>query len=305
MTTMFSGSVILQPGITREEALRGQWGFRLERSTADVLILEPVAANSVAANELAIVPQDASISIDVSTANEMDSAAADAGTLLSLVSADNLLYVYYCATGDFAGGLGVSLTPPTNVDGVYLLGSTGDAFNALFVGYWWGDAAGQVVDTDAERRVSNHYNRRWKRLLARPGYNDNGAATTFGKTANGWAALNSGTDDLVRFILNGTDGAILHASVALGAAPPGTVGVCIYDSDTAESNAAWFPATAANRTTVAMSHAAVSGGTPAKRTVQLYCDTGNLATTFLADMGAGPSGGHDTAITYLQGLVLA
>lgn len=133
--------------------------------------------------------------------NLLDADGSDSGDPI----ADATLYYIYASNDVPAFSpekLMASATAPTSVNGVQMLGSTGDAAHWKYVGRFR-LSGGNVVDSESLRLVENHYHREDKNVRARPAYNDNNATTTLAFAGTSWAAINGGTGDFVAWIHDG------------------------------------------------------------------------------------------------------
>lgn len=136
--------------------------------------------------------------------------------------ASTLYYVYLSNSSatDSPLRLRASTTAPSKVNGVYYLGTSGNALNWRFVGWVYTNASinfqdqegtlgGTVAGNTLPRRwVVNYYNRIWKRMMLCPSYSDGGSATSYNaSTTTDWLELNaSGTANAhMSYINNGED----------------------------------------------------------------------------------------------------
>jgi hypothetical protein len=103
-------------------------------------------------------------------------------------------------------------------NGVYYLGTSGNALNWRFVGWVYTDSATHFVDSITQRFVMNYYNRLPRALRANPGYSDNNAVTVYTTNSATWVEANAGTGNKVYFLGNGEDHVNYHVtgSVSVG-----------------------------------------------------------------------------------------
>lgn len=224
------------------------------------------------------------------------------------VAASTLYYVYVGNSrvpGAATRMLRLSATAPTlrADDGVRYLGAYGQAANWRFVGWVRTTAAPAFADDTTDRLVVNYYNRQRKNLIARPGYSDNNAETTFTTTSGTWTPANAGTNARVTYISNGEDAvrfiAVSTATSSSGATAAG-IGIGI-DSTTTASKGAWVSnSTAFDSTAVSHSEVSAEGYHTADILVVSY--DGVNTVTYYADGGRDGSAA-DVPMTYIEGEV--
>jgi hypothetical protein len=301
MGTQFS-SQIDNPGVSLGDAYAGQWGFRLGRDSATSVRLDPVGPTTGVFGTY-IPPDTVMPVIDLSTYHAMDLDGLNTGATVFSLGA-GVVYVYWCNGGDFAGALGFSATSPSQYLGEYVLGAgTAITKSCLFIGMVYNDGTNAVIDLENKRYVWNFYNRHALPIAARPGYNDNNAATTFSRTLNAWGTLNAGTNDAAKFLSwDDSAGVLMIARFTLGAAAPAAVVQCGISagSTTSPGAAGSFANAAASGTTLTVPYA--YGVSKGLNTAQLLCYTANLATTFQADQ-ARNGATADPCMTCLEGIV--
>jgi len=283
-----TGAQLTPPAVSLELAWEGQWGYRLNLSSATTITVVQVAAHSVAglvANG-AVIPSAGQFAavFDISSQHAMDNTAADTGAIVN-ASLSTTFAVYWCTAGAFAGGLGFSTTMPTRVSGVYLLGNGGNAAGCFFLGWIRVDGSGNVNNTTANRGIINYYNRQSLSLLATPAYVNDNAETTFAMGASlTWAQINGGTGDSVQYIANGEDAIDLGMQAVLGAAAPagGPYEFGIGDNSTtsADSSACLLGAAAKYSSVSSLLTIVPSAG---YRTANMLCMNKNNGLTFIAD----------------------
>jgi hypothetical protein len=301
MSYQFSGQIEL-PGASTG-ALDGQFGFRIKRSTGTVLQLIPWSRTSWWQGSQ--IP-GTTYNFTTSTTNGVQQDGTSDGVLVN-ANVSTLLYVYWCGAGDFAGGMGISTFAPQFSDstGLYTLDVGGAGSSCLFIGWIYLDAAGNMTDTQSSRLVCNYWNRLPTRLALLPGYNDNGAGTTFALNTANWAKLNGGTGDTALWIANGENDISAAARFTLGgAAPAAVVQVGIGDDSAVTPHAAASFAQLAAAGSSTGCTIAISGRTSGLRTIYLLGMTGGLATTFQADQARNGSA-EDPCMTGLEGIVWA
>lgn len=135
--------------------------------------------------------------------NLITSTGADAGAAM----AASTLYYVYLANADaspFSADLRASATAPSSYNGVKYLGTSGNAANWRFVGWVRANGSTQFVDSESQRWVVNHYNRRALPLVV----TDSTSSWTY--TTATYRSWNNSTSNRVEFIANGEDPVVLH-----------------------------------------------------------------------------------------------
>ena len=223
--------------------------------------------------------------------NTIDAAGADSG---NPPSASTLHYVYLRQSGTLA----LSETSPTAVDGVPYLGASDEAAMWAFVGWAYVNASTEFEDSDTARHVISKYGRRPKRLLARPAYTNNNAATTFALNTATWAALNAGTGDSVSYISNPDLPVQGEAVFTLGAATTGVVHVGVGYNGTTPDFAAGFGNLSLAGSSVAVPIYVAAANPVTAKTLDLVAMTSAAAATFAADL-ARNGASADPCATFL------
>jgi len=180
----------------------GSFRARLSWTSNTQITLGAYGGNAVEVNG-----QSVSVQSGIICATTQDTIQFDATDSGFTPSASTFYYVYLsnASVGFLPSSLALSVQAPTLVNGVYYLGSTGDAASWRFVGAVYLDAAVHFTDTDAARNVVNYYNRLRARLLANPGYTDDNAQTGVILNSAVFAPINGGTGDFVEYCSLGED----------------------------------------------------------------------------------------------------
>lgn len=204
---------------------------RLEVSSSTILKLSRHTGKVVVVGSDAVeIP---SSGLELTTAQPVILATGLAG---STPSPSTLYHVYISGPG--AGyrpnSIMLSATAPTQYNGAYYLGTSGNSAQYRFLG--WARTSSSTLFTDSEtaRNVANYYNRLRKSLHTAPGYNDNNADNTCTTTSQTWTKINGGTGSSVSYISNGEDCVSLHAySCCSNSNSSGTTFIGIGDNTTA------------------------------------------------------------------------
>lgn len=232
--------------------------------------------------------------------NLIDAAGADAGAAMVA----STVYYLYCSGRDvatFPASLRASLTAPSWVDGVRVLGATGDPSRWRFVGWCYTDAAVQIYDDLTRRHICAAHNRVPVPLRVVPGYTDDNTRSFINLTSAVYAPINGGTGDSVSFLSSGEEAFIASAHAACVVATGDThIGIAL-DSTTDPVVSAIINAGAVDLS-VAASHAFSAPAVGALHTLSLLGETAGLLSRFLTD---DPRYGAtaDPPLTYLSATI--
>lgn len=265
----------------------------------------------IAANEIDVVPvqgyrvqigrqlvQVESGEFDVVLDNSDTTIDASGIDTTSIPAASTLHYAYLsnALATDAPLEIRLSETAPSLLDGVYYLGTSGNAQNWRFAGWVYVNASQEFTDHETARHVVNYYHRVPKRLFTCPEYADDNADTTYAINLAAFAPINGGTGDSLTWISTGEDATELSAHLRLSAAS----GTAVMVGPGFDSSA--DPAVTAALRSIGQTATAVEARTLATglRTGYLLCCTQTTANTVLADH-ARFGAAADPAATYLVG----
>lgn len=199
----------------------GTFQGRIQRDSATQISLQRYTGNWIEVDGEALSITSAGIPC-LST----DGLISDLGAQTTTAPSTSTLYYVYVGTG----GLRLSATAPTRLNGVYYLGTTLATTRWRFVGWARTNGSTQFTDDSTDRLVVNYYNRLRKNILLRPGYNDNNASTTYTTTSTTWTAANAGTGATGSYIANGEDGLHITAFALVANSGVGSTRIGIGDN---------------------------------------------------------------------------
>jgi hypothetical protein len=297
---MVAGSILEAPTPNPRDALLGQAQGRLDRGGSQLLqwtLLGPyIDVNGV------VLDGSTNLQFNSALQNVMASNGTDSGALVTV----STLYYVYCVA-DAGSPYNLSLAACTTAPaqnartGLFELPTAPNDLY-LFVGWAFTDSAGLFQDNDAQRLVVSYFNRSPKRLLIKPGYVDDNAATSISIGGGGttWAPLNGGTADFAEYISNGVDPVRVqaHAQVVTGAGVSAAVG--LGDNSTTTVQTAWnIPASQNQAGSVSAAFVNAVG----YRKVNFLARSSAAATVTCDAVRNGSA--SDPCLTYLVGSVMA
>lgn len=110
--------------------------------------------------------------------NLIDSSGGDAGAAMAAGTTYHI-YLSNSSPATFPLSMRGSTTAPSTLNGVYYLGTSGDAVYWRYAGIVHTDASTHFNDSLTKRNVASYYNRLARELFVCPNYNDNNAQTTY------------------------------------------------------------------------------------------------------------------------------
>jgi hypothetical protein len=213
---------------------------------SNTLTLLPYNGNAILVNGQRVIVPGGGMTRAVGD-NLITVAGADFGAAGSV---STLYYVYVSnARATFSPlSIRLSATPPSLVNGVKYLNTSGNALNWRFVGWVRLNATPQFESSLTKRFIANQYNRIATELFTCPGYADVDAFTSYSTSSATWVEANGGTGSKIEFISNGED-AVEY--IALGSGINDTFGQRVFlgvgeDSATSPVTACFNVAVVAN-----------------------------------------------------------
>ena len=174
---------------------------RLDYTNTTTLTLTPTGGNKIA---ITGVLETVSSQTMVSGTTLISASGANLGTVMA---ASTLYYTYFSGvSASYAPQtLHPSATVPSLVNGVYYLGSSGNALNWRYVGWVKPTAALVFANSDTQRLVKSYYNRRPARMFLCLGYNNNDTLGSVSLNSNPWAVHSSVASPHFEFIADGDE----------------------------------------------------------------------------------------------------